>query len=215
MDNLVPIAYWLLYVLLSSPERLATFRCSIDTARLSSKHEGLPRFDVGKLAQDAYLCSLLHEVLRVHVTSLIARRVEQDVEIGENQLPKGSIALVAPWIQHRNTARCERGLGMEKHSVHEFWGERFLSEGKGGPEFSKKAAGVAFMAFGMGTHRCPGRRFATGAILSIVATLISVFEFAPPEREDWPHAELRHSTFGYTPARPAEPVQFRVRKRDT
>ena len=161
----------------------------IDAARLFRQpHETTVHFDTDKLAQHALLQSMLHEVLRMHVTSLIARHVEDDVRLGDTQLPRGSMVLVVPWLQHRNREAWKSRAGIEHHDdvdLGEFWAERFLRHGASGPEFSVKGLSASFTPFGVGLHACPGRRFATRAILTIVATWVSAFEFAPLDSVGW------------------------------
>jgi cytochrome P450 len=210
----MPTTYWLLDALLSSPAHLAACQPGIDACRLPSQPgESIPRFDIDKLARHDLLLSMLHEVLRIHVTSLVARRVEHDVVIGQTQVPRGSVALVVPWLQHRNRPVWQAQKGAEAHPTNEFWAERFLSYDATSPRFSTKGLGASFTPFGEGHHACPGRRFATRAILTIVATLVSVFEFESLDAQGWRHAELTYATFGYTPARPSSAKPCRVRRR--
>ncbi|KAF2014338.1 cytochrome P450 [Aaosphaeria arxii CBS 175.79] len=214
-DNLIPAAFWLVQALVKSPELRDRCLVEINEARLPAVDgDGLPRFDTEILIKQPLLQSAYHEVLRTQVTSFIARDVEQDFVLGDHLLPKGSYALTVPWVENHNKERWESRPGATGHPVEEFWPERFLVPKKDGEgaEFSLKGLEGSFFPFGMGHHICPGRHFATRAILNLVATLVTAFEFEPVEKESWKDPGQNPQTFGYTPFRPTKKLPFRVRK---
>ncbi|KAM5465212.1 hypothetical protein MferCBS49748_005152 [Microsporum ferrugineum] len=225
-DNLIPVGFWLVQRILDSPSLRERCMKAFDSARLPPQTgDTLPRFDTYVLAKNPFLQSTYHEVLRTQVTSFTARTVRQDYQVGKYMFPKGSVTLSSSWGVHNNPGLWESRPGAEEHPVDEFWPERFLvcpyekalREGKPPPEsgkepeFSLKGLDGTFFPFGIGHNACPGRHFATHAILNIAATLLSVFDFEP--LDTWAGEGMDYTTFGYTPARPLKKIPFRVRRR--
>ncbi|EZF21916.1 hypothetical protein H112_05086 [Trichophyton rubrum D6] len=225
-DNLIPVGFWLVQRILNSPSLRERFMKAFDNARLPSQPgDILPRFNTHILAKTPFLQSTYHEVLRTQVTSFTARTVREDCQIGEYMFPKGSVILSSSWGVHNNPGLWESRPGAQEHPVEEFWPERFLvcpyeraaREGKSfpesekDPEFSLKGLDGTFFPFGMGHNACPGRHFATHAILNIAATMLSVFEFEPIDT--WAGEGMDYTTFGYTPARPLKKIPFRIRRK--
>jgi cytochrome P450 len=135
---------------------------------------------------------ILHESLRLYPPAwLIGRRALRDVELGGYVLPSGSIALVSPYVTHRDAR---------------FWAEpnrfdpdRWTEEAEAGrPRF-------AFFPFGGGVRRCIGESFALMEAKLVLATVA----------QRW---RLRHTggPVGLLPRitlRPRGPITMRLERR--
>ncbi|KAK2839356.1 hypothetical protein FQN49_006220 [Arthroderma sp. PD_2] len=224
-DNLIPLAAWLIHQILESPSLHARCMKAFNQARLPPQAGSvIPRFNTDVLVRNPLLLSVYNEVLRTQATGFISRTAQQDCQIGDYMFPKGSVMIAASWLVHHNPGLWESRPGAENHPVEEFWPERFLvcpraksTEDEKFPtlsdeeqEFSLKGLEGTFFPFGTGHNACPGRHFATHAILNMAATLLSTFDFEPVGT--WAGKEREFTNFGYTPSRAVKNVAFRIRR---
>jgi len=73
-------------------------------------------------------------------------------------------------------------------SSHEYVPERFLPRADGSP--SEALAGNAFIPFGTGHRRCPGRRFAETTVWLHVTRMLHGLSFETPDGDPLPEEEV-------------------------
>ena len=105
--------------------------------------------------------AVVNETLRLYppAFTLVRQSILAD-QIGDLPLPRHSIVMIAPWIQHRH---------------HAFWPdpatfrpERFLPDAPSPPRF-------AFMPFGGGPRICVGAQFALAEAILVLASFVRRF----------------------------------------
>lgn len=194
------MAYLTLLHLLLDSGLLTSIRSELDnvsfltlstSSRAALLPAGLPR-----------LQSLLREVMRYHTTASSTREVRADtvLELKDRtyMLRKGALVTLPSSLLHYDP------------QIHRdptvFDAERFLARelgGKGTP-----ATAQTLRPFGGGTGYCPGRRFAEGQVMAMIAGLVGRFEMEVVSK-DW--QVPRNADFFYvTKCRDAEVIISRL-----
>jgi cytochrome P450 len=134
----------------------------------------------GKVAVDEtdavnlpYLQAVVKEVLRLHPVAPILlphRAVEDGVEIGGYDVPKGSTVIFNAWAIMRDPAAWER--------PDEFVPERFLDMAN---QLDFRGKAFEFIPFGSGRRLCPGVPMAERVVPFILASLLHAFEWRLPD----------------------------------
>nr|A0A2I6PJ00.1 RecName: Full=Cytochrome P450 monooxygenase nodJ; AltName: Full=Nodulisporic acid biosynthesis cluster protein J [Hypoxylon pulicicidum]AUM60053.1 cytochrome P450 oxygenase [Hypoxylon pulicicidum] len=179
LSNTAPSTFWTLFEIYSRPSLLRDLRQELVASAVYT-HPGTDGGIVRTIDLSAVRakCSLLlgtfQEVLRMRSNAIVTRMVHEDTILNERVLFKKGSVIVIP-------ARC---VNREK-SV---WGEtgdsfdayRYLGQGKSGTSRSgRNVTRVAFQSFGTAPNICPGRHFASGEILAVVAMVILRFDMEP------------------------------------
>jgi cytochrome P450 len=134
----------------------------------------------GKVAVDEtdavnlpYLLAVVKEVMRLHPVAPILlphRAVEDGVEIGSYDVPKGSTVIFNAWAIMRDPAAWER--------PDEFVPERFLDMAN---QLDFRGKAFEFIPFGSGRRLCPGVPMAERVVPFILASLLHAFEWRLPD----------------------------------
>lgn len=115
-----------------------------------------------------YTRALVSEVMRLRPPAwILGRRALVPIEIGEWTLPRGGIALMSPYVTHRNPRWWDAPL--------EFRPNRFAS----GPPAER----FAYFPFGGGSRVCIGEGFAWAELVAVVATVARRFRLRAVEPE--------------------------------
>lgn len=121
-----------------------------------------PSLRAGIAAGDVDARGIVGEALRLYPPSwYIARRALEPAGLGAERFAVGDIALVSPYLQHRDPAVFPDPLRVDPG--------RFAT---GDPD--------GFIPFGLGPRRCLGERLAWAESLACVRTLASRFSFRLP-----------------------------------
>ncbi len=140
-----------------------------------------------------YARAVFRETLRLYPPITFMPRVAtRAARIGNRQLRRGALVMIAPWTLHRHKSYWP--------DPDRFDPDRFLPEGE-----SAQTPG-AFIPFGAGPHTCVGAGFATVESILILARLAQRFEF------DVSEAGVVRPVARLT-TRPAREIRCRVRLR--
>ena len=110
----------------------------------------------------------------------LPHKASQDTEIGGYRIPAGAQVLGNIYSIHHDP-RCW-------DSPHEYVPERFLPQDDGSP--SPALTGNAFIPFGTGHRRCPGRRFAETTVWLHVTRMLHRLRFETPGGGPLPEDEV-------------------------
>ncbi len=143
---------WAIERLVRHPQKLARLVAEID----AGADEG-----------ERYMTAVVNETLRVRpVVPLVARMLEQELRVGDYDLPAGTRVTPSIYLTNRNARVYEDPAS--------FRPERFL---EGGPET------FSWIPFGGGIRRCIGASFAQLEMKLMLGTMLS--ELQPSVPRDW------------------------------
>lgn len=168
---------WLWYIMGRHREMQRKAQEEVDTV-LENK-----RPDFADVAKLAFLTSVIKETLRLFppAIKIFAREAKQQLELGNYEIPKGSIVYAFSYVTHRD----ERWFPDPEH----FDPERFLGEKE------RKISPFAYFPFGAGPRACLGAQFALTEMTLVAACLLRRFEFClrpgDDNREPLTHLSLR------------------------
>lgn len=91
---------------------------------------------------------------------MLMRKVLVDTKVGDFTIPKGDIIAVSPLLSHHDE-------------------EAFPEPRTWNPERNQKKIEGAFCGFGAGVHKCIGEKFGLLQVKTILATVLSEFDFEP------------------------------------
>ena len=120
------------------------------------------------LPQLEWLSATLKESMRLYppVPALMSRRTQQAVQLGQWQVPKGSLLRITPWVLHHDARWFP--------SPEAFQPERFCEGAASIPR-------GAYMPFGTGPRVCVGQHFATMEMTLIAVMLLQRYALKLPE----------------------------------
>ncbi|KAL8727056.1 MAG: hypothetical protein Q9166_006299 [cf. Caloplaca sp. 2 TL-2023] len=203
------------------------------------------QFDLDKLLQSPLLLSIYCETLRLNVDAYVMRYTDRaDLHIENWTFPKESVVLTATTPAHTDETFWNTGPA-GAHRVDQFWAERFLvypgdsqsgpvkasnttiandevalrcrdetvAYQSGKPVFSTAGTAGHYLPFGGGERICPGRHLAKRGIIATCALMVTMFDIDIRATEADIRPDPAYSGFGSQ--RPAKPVPFRIRKRDS
>jgi len=180
-SNTIPIVTWILMELNKDPELLRAVREEVASAFVTDSVTGERTLDVQKVVMLPLLQSLFTEVLRLRVSMIIMRVVEEPMSIGGVDIAKGSLIHAYSRIAHTD----EDTWGAQEHPASEFWAERHIKyveeKDKTGQlrrrrEYAMAASPACFFPFGGGVPICPGRQFAKNEVFTMLGILVDRFE---------------------------------------
>jgi cytochrome P450 family 135 len=141
---------WAVERLVRHPDKLARLQEEIDASAEGGSEE--------------YMTAVINETLRVRpVVPIVARMLQQDLEVGGRLLPKGTRVVPSIYLTNRNPRSYER--------PEEFSPERFLQSS---PET------FSWIPFGGGIRRCIGASFALLEMKLMLRTMLSELEPSLP-----------------------------------
>ncbi|XP_029677803.1 cytochrome P450 4C1-like [Formica exsecta] len=152
------------------------------------KYEDLQRMN--------YLENVIKETMRLFPTvPLIARKLTEDINIGEIILPKGADIVLQIMSAHRNEKYWPNPLVFNP--------DRFLPENIG-------TSNSSYMPFSLGSRNCIGIKYAMTSLKVFLSTLVRTFVFKIDK--SIPVDEIK---FNYDlMLNFAEPIKIRIEKRD-
>jgi cytochrome P450 len=150
--------FWSLFLLASAPGEQEQVAAEVRGVDLSADNA------VEALAKLPYTKAVLNEALRLYPPAfLIIRQAIADDRCGSLDIPRGSLAMIAPWVLHRH-----RKLWRDPDA---FMPSRFLD---GGAAVNK----LAYLPFGAGPRVCVGAQFALAEATLVLAALVKNFRIA-------------------------------------
>ncbi|KAM0726633.1 Cytochrome P450 4C1 [Formica fusca] len=154
----------------------------------SIKYEDLQRMN--------YLENVIKETMRLFpVVPLIARKLTEDINIGEIILPKGADVVLQLMTMHRNEEYWPNPLVFDP--------DRFLPENIG-------TSNSSYMPFSLGSRNCIGMKYAMISLKVLLSILVRTFVFKIDK--SIPVDEIK---FNYDlMLNFAEPIKIRIEKRD-
>ena len=178
---------WAVYILASRRDILARLRAEVEAVA------GDEPVSFEHTRRMPYARAVFRETLRLYPPITFMPRVAtRAARIGNRQLRRGALVMIAPWTLHRHKSYWP--------DPDRFDPDRFLPEGE-----SAQTPG-AFIPFGAGPHTCVGAGFATVESILILARLAQRFEF------DVSEAGVVRPVARLT-TRPAREIRCRVRLR--
>ncbi len=205
LSNTVPSLFWTLFEIYSRPELLKANREEVEKNAL--RVDGINATHIIDLADIKDRCPLLlstfQEVLRWKSTGVPTRYVYRDVMLNDQYLLKAGGLLQMP-------SECiNRERSTWEANSSEFDSSRFMA--RGDVKQSSRASG--FMSFGASPNVCPGRHFATGAILATAAMLMLRYDITPRNGR-WIRPRVNPKAIASTVSPPIEefPVTISARK---
>lgn len=173
--NSAPVTYWMICYLYACPDLVCQLRQELDP--LITRERTTATIAVTKIETSCpLLMSCYKETIRMRNSNVSPRYMIADTTISDSKgrsylLKKGIDVQIASLVPQLRS---------------EFWGPtvaefdptRFLSTNSADKEAraAEKKREKAYIPFGGGRHLCPGRAFALGEIMSVVATLLVGFE---------------------------------------
>jgi unspecific monooxygenase len=178
--------FWSLTLLAQDPQ---------EQTRLAEEVRGLaiePDAAMAILPQLVRTRAVVSEALRLYPpAATIAREAIGPDRLGDLDLPKRSLVMIAPWVLHRH---------------RKFWRDpdafdpsRFMPDAPTVPRF-------AYLPFGAGPRICVGAQFALTEAVLVLAMLLQRFEFAL-------HDARPILPVAIVTTQPDHPAQFRLRVR--
>lgn len=204
LSNTVPSTFWTLFEIYSRPKLLADLR---EEVQANAMHLDVSNSDtitshIIDLADIRDRCPLLvstfQEALRLRSNGAPTRFVYQDVVMNDQYLFKAGAMIQMP-AQSINRESSTWGS-----TSHQFDPSRFSV--KGHSSENKRVKG--YMSFGTSPNICPGRHFASGEILAMVAMLLLRYDITPVSGR-WDQPKLNMGAVAASVSPPAE--EFRVK----
>ncbi|KAL6593973.1 hypothetical protein ACP70R_048874 [Stipagrostis hirtigluma subsp. patula] len=168
-DTVTITLEWAMAELLRNPSAMAKARAEIDGA-LGGK-EAVEEHDAASLP---YLQGVVKEAMRLHPVGPVLvphQAVEDGVEIGGYEVPRGSTVFINVWAIMRDPAAWER--------PDEFAPERFLVGAAA--EVDYRGKDFEYLPFGSGRRQCPGMPVAERVVPHLLASLLHAFEWRLPD----------------------------------
>ena len=117
--------------------------------------------------------AVVDEALRLYPPAwALSRRSQRADVIAGHHVPRGTLAIISPWLVHRRPDAWPDPLA--------FRPERFLQPGAGR---------TAYLPFGQGPRLCIGREFALGEMVVVLARLLATYRLDVPAGWSRPEPE--------------------------
>ncbi|CAN4120913.1 unnamed protein product [Withania somnifera] len=160
-DTTTSTVEWAMAEMLKQPEIMK--KAQAELAEIIGKRKLVEEGDVFRLS---YLQCIIKETLRMHPPAplLIPRRVDQDVELCDYIIPKGSQVLVNVWMIGRDSTFWKDPLVFKPER---FWNSNLDT---GGQDFE-------LIPFGAGRRICPGFPLALRMLPVILGSLLNSFHW--------------------------------------
>lgn len=170
LSNTVPTCFYFLFDIFSRPDLLGKIRDEILDGAFSVDSAGVHTLDLADIRERCPIfVSTFQETLRTRSNSGQLRVVQKDTLLDDHLLVKaGSIILMPAAVINKHPSVWGADAGT-------YDPERFS---KIDPA-QKRSKASGFMSFGSSPHICPGRHFASGEILALVAMILVRFDVRP------------------------------------
>ncbi|KAK4732944.1 hypothetical protein R3W88_025932 [Solanum pinnatisectum] len=161
IDTITSTLEWAMAEILRQPEIMK--KVQVELAEVVGKGKPIEEADVSRLP---YLQFIIKETLRLHPPApfLIPRRVDQDVELCDYIIPKGSLVLVNAWAIGRDSSFWDDALVFKP--------ERFQSL-----ELDMRGKDFEMIPFGAGRRTCPGFPLALRLMPAILGLMLNSFNW--------------------------------------
>ncbi|XP_009762539.2 geraniol 8-hydroxylase-like [Nicotiana sylvestris] len=158
-DTTTSTLEWAMAEIIRQPEIME--KAQAELAKVIGKGKIVEEADVSRLP---YLQCIIKETLRMHppVPFLVPRKVEQDVEMCDYIIPKGSQVLVNVWAIGRDSTSWEDPLVFKP--------ERFWSS-----DVDMRGQDFELIPFGAGRRICPGLPLALRMVPVMLGSLLNSF----------------------------------------
>ncbi|KAL1627500.1 hypothetical protein SLS54_002425 [Diplodia seriata] len=217
LSNTVPAAFWTLFELCSRPALLGDVRGELwrEGAVSVDAETGVHTVDLAAVRDGCgVLVGAFQETLRCRSKAMPVRMAYEDVVLGgsgggggeQYLLKKDAVVHMPSPAFHRNEGIWGAGSSAEAFDPRRF--VKSVEKAEGG----RRMAG--FLAFGISPSLCPGRHFATGEVLALVAMLVLRFDVVPEREGVWrePRVDAKSAAASfYTPVEEVR-VVFKPRK---
>ncbi|XP_049514575.1 cytochrome P450 4V2-like [Dermacentor silvarum] len=172
-DTTAALASYCLYLLGNHRDVQVALHNEIDGMFGDDVHRPVTTDDLRSMR---YLSCIIKETLRLYPSvPIMGRYIEEDMKIGTQLIPKGTMAMVLIYFLHRHP-RFHKNPSC-------FTPERFLSD-------ATRPSQYAYMPFFGGPRNCIGQRFAVQEAKVVVAQLMRHFEVHSKLREEELQLEL-------------------------
>ncbi|XP_060174979.1 geraniol 8-hydroxylase-like isoform X2 [Lycium barbarum] len=160
-DTTTSTLEWAMAEILRQPRIMK--KAQAELAKITGKGKRIEENDISRLS---YLQCVIKETLRMHppVPFLVPRRVEQDVELCDYIIPKGSQVLVNVWAIGRDSTFWKDPLVFKP--------ERFWSS-----DLDMRGKDFELVPFGAGRRICPGLPLALRMVPVILGSLLNSFNW--------------------------------------
>jgi cytochrome P450 len=175
LSNTVPASFWVLYDMFSRPDLLQQIRDEVQENALHISENGTHVIDLADLREGCpLLISAFQEILRTRASSSPTRYVTKELMVGDRYLLKEGHVVVMPAIS------IGRNPDVWGSTNGDFDPTRFMRPSDNQTETKKDPRRVGgFMSFGVSPTICPGRHFASGEILGLIAMTVMRFDVFP------------------------------------
>ena len=210
LSNTVPSTLWTLFDIYSRDELLTDIREELKSNGLVIDSETNTHVvDLGLIRDGCpKLVSVFQEVLRVHSSSASTRVVYNDVMLDNRYLLKAGSVVQIP-AQALNKEEAVWGTSAQQFDPYRFCS----SVNKEKEPTVEKPRAASYMSFGTSPNMCPGRHFAAGEILALVAMLILRYDITPTTGKWWT-PKLNVGAIATSVSPPVEAYPVRVSKRE-
>jgi cytochrome P450 len=176
-DTSAQTVNWTLLLLANRPKIQAKVREELDRV---IGPDALPTVEDRTRLPYTFAC--LAESMRYRTIGPLGlpHKASQDTEIGGYRIPAGAQVLGNIYSIHHDANLWD--------SPHEYVPERFLPQADGSP--SPALTGNAFIPFGTGHRRCPGRRFAETTVWLHITRMLHRLRFDTPGGNPLPEDEV-------------------------
>ena len=209
LSNTMPSTFWTLFDIYSRDELLADIREELKSnALVIDPNDNRHIVDLGLIRDSCpKLVSAFQEVLRVRSVGAPTRVVLSDVLLDDRYLLK------AKSVVHMLTSAVNKEEKVWGSSAQHFDSSRFSSITKEKEPQVEKPRATSYLSFGTSPNICPGRHFATGEILALVAMLILRYDITPVSGKWWcPKLNTQAIAAVVYPPVEAYPVRLSARK---
>ncbi|XP_060181347.1 geraniol 8-hydroxylase-like [Lycium barbarum] len=188
-DTTTSTLEWAMAELLRQPEIMKKVQAEL--AKVIGKGKSVEETDASRLP---YLQCIIKETLRMHppFPLLVPRKVEQDVELCDYIIPKGSQVLINAWAIGRDSTFWEDPLVFKPER---FWNSDLDMRGKH----------FELIPFGVGRRICPGLPLALRMVPVMLGSILNSFNWKL-EEDIGPEELAMEEKFGITLAK-AHPLR--------
>lgn len=175
---------WTLFILSQQPQVVARIREEV------SRVAGDGPLELEHTRKLPFVRNVFREALRLYPPiTFLPRVAAEDLSLGDRQVKRGTMIMIAPWSMHRHERLWENP-------------DRFDPD-----RFDREVPVGAYLPFGTGPRICIGAAFATLEATLVIARLVRRYDVVAPDPDDvWPLARLT--------TRPARQISVTVRRRE-
>ncbi|CAL5866295.1 uncharacterized protein PFLUO_LOCUS502 [Penicillium psychrofluorescens] len=177
LSNTVPAAFWALYDMFSRADLLKQIRDEVQANAVHISEDGTHVIDLADLRDECpLLMSAFQEILRTRSSSSPTRYVTKELMVGDRYLLKEGHVVMMPAIS------IGRNPDVWGSTNRDFDPRRFMKATHSDNQTEKKKDPRrvgGFMSFGVSPVICPGRHFASGEILGLIAMTVMRFDVLP------------------------------------